>query len=85
MSKGYPDATAFDPHDHHYDAKSNPQTPQWYVVDVRFQRKLKHFVSLQELRQHPALNHMLLLRKGSRLSITPITAKEWQVILELGQ
>jgi predicted RNA-binding protein with PUA-like domain len=83
VSKGYADATAFDPNDPHYDPKSNPLTPQWYGVEVRLQQKFKRLISLEELKQHPALKNMLLLRKGSRLSITPVTAQEWNTILAL--
>jgi len=83
IKAGYPDQTAFNPEDHHYDPKSNPEHPRWYCVDVRLVRKFKRIITLAEIKQHLALHKMLLLQKGSRLSITPVTIKEWGVILAL--
>lgn len=81
--EGYPDFTAFDPKDPHYDPKSDPDAPRWYMVDVRFVRKLKRIISLQELKQHPKIADMPLLRRGNRLSVMPVTAAQWQYILDL--
>jgi predicted RNA-binding protein with PUA-like domain len=83
VKAGYPDVTAFNPKHHHYDIKSNPEKPSWYCVDVKLVRKFKRLISLTEIRNHPALQSMRLLQKGSRLSITPITPQEWKVILAL--
>jgi predicted RNA-binding protein with PUA-like domain len=83
VKAGYPDRTAFDPKNHHYDPKSDPTKPRWYCVDVKLIRKFKRFITLTELKQHPALAQMRLLQKGSRLSITPVTEKEWEIILQL--
>jgi predicted RNA-binding protein with PUA-like domain len=83
MSKGYPDNTAFDPEDHHYDPTSDPADPRWYCVDVKFKRKFKRVLSLDELRQHPELENMLVLKRGNRLSITPVIKQEWDCILKL--
>jgi predicted RNA-binding protein with PUA-like domain len=83
VKAGHPDTTAFDFKHHHYDIKSNPEQPTWYCVDVKLIRKFKRFITLTEIRQHPALRHMRLLQKGSRLSITPVTPAEWQAILAL--
>jgi predicted RNA-binding protein with PUA-like domain len=82
---GYPDPTAFDAKHHHYDADSDPQNPRWYVVDVRLQRRFKRVITLDELRVHAAtkLDGMLLLRRGNRLSITPVDAKHWKFIESL--
>lgn len=80
---GYPDTTAFDPDAKYYDPKSDPANPRWYRVDVKFVRKLKRTISLQELREHPNLQDMPLVRKGNRLSVMPVTAAEWQTILAL--
>jgi predicted RNA-binding protein with PUA-like domain len=81
--EAYPDHTAFDPDDAHYDPKSDPDDPRWYMVDVRLVRKLARIIPLTELKQHPALADMPLLRRGNRLSITPVTEAEWDYILGL--
>jgi predicted RNA-binding protein with PUA-like domain len=83
VSTGYPDFTALDPEEHHYDPKSTCDNPRWYMVDVKLKQKFPKIITLAELRQHPELHTMLLLRKGSRLSVTPITCKEWKIISEL--
>ena len=82
-SRGYPDPTAFDPDDKHHDPKSDPDQPRWYLVDVTFRRKLKRTITLAELKQHKALRGMQLLQKGNRLSVMPVTRKEWDAILAL--
>lgn len=83
VREGYPDPTAFDPQDKHYDPKSDPANPRWYQVDVRFKRKLKRVITLEALRRQPALQGMQLLRRGNRLSITPLTKAEFDAILSL--
>ena len=80
----YPDPTAFDPRDPHYDAKSRPDAPTWMMVDVRAVEKLPQFVTLDALRAEPGLADMQALRRGNRLSITPVTAAEWQLVRKLG-
>ena len=82
-SRGYPDPTAFDPDDKHYDSKSDSETPRWYLVDVRFKRKLKRTITLAELKEKKPLRRMQLLQKGNRLSVMPVTKKEWDYILGL--
>ena len=82
-TKAYPDATAFDPADKHYDPKSDPQNPRWWLVDVQFEHKFQRTIALQELRQHKQLATMLILRRGNRLSITPVTSTEWKFIVTL--
>jgi predicted RNA-binding protein with PUA-like domain len=81
--EGYPDATAFDPKDHHYDADSNKDAPRWYVVDVKLVRKLKRVITLDELRVHAdkKLKDFVLLRRGNRLSVLPVSQKDWDFIL----
>ena len=83
VSEGYPDATAFDPEDKHFDAKSNADNPRWFLVDVRFRRKFKRTITLTELREHKALENMKLLQRGNRLSVMPVTRKEWEYIIGL--
>ena len=81
--EGYPDHTAFDPECKYYDPKSDPDKPRWYMVDVRFRRKLKRTITLQELKQHPQLVEMPLLRKGNRLSVMPVDEADWDFVLTL--
>lgn len=83
--EAYPDHTAFDPDDKHYDPKSDPDKPRWYMVNVTFKEKFKDTVSLQELRENPAIEEMLILRKGNRLSITPVTAQEWKAVMSMAK
>jgi predicted RNA-binding protein with PUA-like domain len=79
-----PDPTQFAKgHDYH-DKKATPDKPIWYCVPVRYVQTLKRLVSLSELRQLPELSEMVLLRKGSRLSIQPLTEFEFSRISELG-
>lgn len=85
VTAGYPDTTAFDPHSQYYDPKSKRETPRWYRVDVKLVQQFQHIIPLTELKQIPELKHMRLLQKGSRLSITPVTAKEWEQIVMLAQ
>jgi predicted RNA-binding protein with PUA-like domain len=81
--EGYPDATAFDPKDHHYDADSKKDAPRWYVVDVKLVRKLKRVITLDELRKHAdkKLKDFVLLRRGNRLSVIPVSLKDWDFVL----
>jgi predicted RNA-binding protein with PUA-like domain len=83
--EAYPDTTAFDPRDKHYDPKSDPDRPRWYMVDVRFKRKLERTITLQELKPHAeeALKGLLLLRRGNRLSVMPVQEQHWDFILDL--
>lgn len=83
VKAGYPDFTAFDPKNHHYDPKSKPEKPLWYMVDVRFKQKFEDAIRLSDLRQNPRLSHMPLLQRGSRLSIMPVTPEEWQAVLRM--
>ena len=81
-SSAYPDHTQFDPQSHYFDPKASQENPRWMMVDIRALRKTR-LLSLAELRTHEALADMLVLQKGSRLSITPVTAAEWAVIMKL--
>lgn len=82
-SEPYPDPSAFNPEDDHYDPKSDPDNPRWYLVDVKYKRKLKRTITLQELKKQQALADMKLLQKGNRLSIMPVTKKQWDYIMKL--
>jgi predicted RNA-binding protein with PUA-like domain len=81
-STAYPDATQFDPASPYFDAASLPDAPRWLHVDVSFVAKTR-LMSLSELRGVPALADMVVLRRGNRLSITPVSPAEWAAILEL--
>jgi predicted RNA-binding protein with PUA-like domain len=82
---GYPDHTAFDEDDPHYDPDSDPQQPRWYMVDVQLQRKLARPITLTALREHAtgALKGLALLNRGNRLSVLPVSAAHWNFVLKL--
>lgn len=79
----YPDSTAFEAASPYYDPKSTAENPRWYMVDVRFVRKLKRPITLKELKSHGSLLDLPLLRRGNRLSVMPVTAHQWKYILSL--
>ena len=83
VREGYPDHTAFDPEEKYYDPKSDPDNPRWYMVDVQHQRKTKRVITLAELKEYRELEDCPLVRKGNRLSIMPLTGKQWNFILKL--
>jgi predicted RNA-binding protein with PUA-like domain len=78
----YPDHTAFDPENIHYDSKSDPKKPTWFMVDIEFVRGSRSLVTLERLKTIPALKDMLLLRHG-RLSVQPVTPRQWKIITAL--
>ena len=78
-STAYPDHSQFDKNSHYFDPKATQEQPRWVSVDVRGLKKTA-LLPLSELRQMPALEDMLLLKKGSRLSITPVTPAQWKAI-----
>jgi len=83
VREAYPDFTAFEANSKYFDPDSKPDNPRWFMVDVKFKLKFKRLLSLDELRQQSSLQDMLLLRKGNRLSIMPVTESQWQTILAL--
>ncbi len=84
VCEGYPDDTAFDPDDKHYDPKSDPASPRWYRVDVAYERDLERVISLRELKAHSeALDGFALVRRGNRLSVMPVAPEHWEYILGL--
>lgn len=80
VKEGYPDDTAWDLDSDHYDPKSTPENPRWYMVDVRLISKFPRIITLDEIKKNPKLKKMLITRKGNRLSITPLTSEEWETI-----
>ena len=85
VKEAYPDHTQFDPDSKYYDPKSSPEKPRWFYVDVKLEKKFKKMIPLEQLKQYPELENMLILRKGNRLSITPITQKEWDFVQNLAK
>ncbi len=82
VKEGYPGHTAFDPKDIHFDEKSDPEKPTWYMMDVRFVKACKQVILLDFLKKIPELKNMVLFR-NSRLSVQPVTKAEWDVICRL--
>ncbi|MFQ3587803.1 MAG: EVE domain-containing protein [Fimbriimonadaceae bacterium] len=85
VGPAYPDPTQFDPSSEYYDPKSDPANPRWLVRDVRFVRKYPRVIGLSELRSTPGLEEMLVLRRGQRLSIMPVTPEEWRIVRRLAE
>ena len=83
VREAYPDHTAFDPRDKHYDPKSTLESPRWFMVDIHLDREFEVPLTLTDLRDVKALKDMELLRKGSRLSVQPVRKREFDVILRL--
>src|SRR5688500_4496727 len=83
VRESYPDHTAWDKKDHHYDPTSTPENPRWFMVDIRLEQIFKQPLTLSQLRTIPALKNMELLRKGSRLSVQSVRKSEFDAILKL--
>ena len=83
--EAYPDHTAFDPQDKHFDPKSDPDNPRWFMVDVRFEQKFDRVISLRELKTYAELRlkGFPLVRRGNRLSVMPVDKSHWKFILSL--
>jgi predicted RNA-binding protein with PUA-like domain len=83
-SRPYPDPTQFEPEGDYWDPKATSEAPRWFLVDVAFKRKLRRTITLTELKDHPALgDDFALTRRGNRLSVLPVTAAQWQTILDM--
>jgi len=83
VKESYPDPTALDPQSDYYDPKSQSSTPRWFVVDVKLKKKLETPILLRQIKQNPTLQTMRLVQPGNRLSITPVSKKEWENILAM--
>ena len=84
VSDAYPDHTAFDPSSKYYDAGSKPVEPRWMMGDLRYRRKTKRLISLEEIKRHAdQLEGFPLIRRGNRLSIMPVDKAHWDLILAL--
>jgi Uncharacterized conserved protein len=84
VSEPYPDHTAWDPDSKYYDPESTPDDPRWFMVDIGFVEKFPRMVSLDEIKSHPELSEMVLVRR-SRLSVQPVTEREFEIIVSLAE
>lgn len=82
--EGYVDHYQFDKKSKYFDPKADPDNPRWFMVDVKYKKPFQHYVSLPELRENPALKDMLVIQRGQRLSIQPVSEKEWKAVLKMG-
>lgn len=85
VKEGYPDFTAFDPDDPHYDPKSKKDNPAWIMVDVKLIKKFSRLVPINEMRENKKLVNMQLLQRGNRLSVMPLTKTEFDTIVGMGE
>ncbi len=85
VTTAYPDSTQFDKKDKHYDPAGTPSEPRWDMVDIKYVRTFPKPLALDDLRRDPHLKSMVLLKKGSRLSVQPVTSDEWKHILRLAK
>jgi len=83
--EGYPDSFAFKKGHKYFDPKSDPENPTWYMVDIRFVEKFPGIIPLAELKAAKGLEKMVVVQKGSRLSVQPVTQKEHEIVLKLGR
>jgi predicted RNA-binding protein with PUA-like domain len=83
--ESYPDPAAFDKRSKHHDPQSDPAKPTWYVVDVDFVEKLPRFVPLAELRETKGLDGMVVLKRGVRLSVQPVSRKHFDLVVRMGR
>jgi predicted RNA-binding protein with PUA-like domain len=85
VREAYPDPTQFDRRSEYHDAKSTREAPRWFCVDVRLEQRIEPVITLPELREHSgdALREMVILERGNRLSVTPVSAAEWRCIVGL--
>lgn len=83
VKTGYPDHTAFDPKSKYYDSSCTLEKTKWYMVDVKFKKKFSETITLTDLKNNKALKDMVVVRKGNRLSISPVTEQEWNSILAM--
>jgi len=82
--ESYPDHFSWDRKSDYYDEKSSAENPRWFMVDIKFKKKFREIVPLEDLKKVKELESMLILRKGNRLSITPVTKKEFETIEKIG-
>ncbi len=81
---GYPDHYQFDPKHKYFDPKASEDNPRWYMVDIKAVKAFKRPLTLPELKQMPEIEDMMLVKKGSRLSVQPVSKAHWQFLTKLG-
>ena len=84
VREAYPDSTAWDPNDKHFDKRSTPDNPVWLMVDIKAEQEFAHPVTLPQIKANPNLQDMMVARRGMRLSIQPVTQQEWEEVVGLG-
>ncbi len=84
-AKAAPDETQFDKKSEYYDEKASKEKPRWFCTQIQYQKTFKNFLPLEGLRAEKALKDMVLLQRGSRLSVQPVTEKEFLTISKLGE
>ena len=85
VSAPYPDPTQFDPDSEYFDEKAAKDNPRWFLVDIKARKQFSQIVTLAKMKQTKGLENMVVLRKGNRLSITPVTKSEWDIVCKLGE
>ncbi|MCC7460705.1 MAG: EVE domain-containing protein [Proteobacteria bacterium] len=85
VKSGYPDDSQYDTKSKYYDSAATVEKPRWYLVDIQHQKTFKNPVFLKTLRETSKLSKMVLLQKGSRLSVQPVTEAEWNTILDMSK
>lgn len=84
VRSGYPDHTAWNPQSDHFDPRATPERPIWFMVDVQYLAHLPRSIDREELRCHPLLSRMEVMKKGNRLSVQPVSAEQWREVLLAG-
>lgn len=85
VKESYPDHFAFDKSHKYYDPKSDLANPAWYMMDIKAMKEFKEPITLAELKSEPVISNMLLLKRGTRLSVQPVRLKEWEYICNMGK
>jgi predicted RNA-binding protein with PUA-like domain len=85
VKEGYPDFTAFDPDNDHFDPKSKSDNPAWFMVDIKFLNKFNKPVTLEIIRNNAKLQSMKLIQRGNRLSVMPVTKEEFDEVIKLSK
>lgn len=85
VKEGYPDFTAFDPDEKHFDPKSSKDEPTWFMVDVKFEMKFDNPVTLKDIKANGKLKDMKLVQRGNRLSVMPVTKSEFNEIIKMSK
>lgn len=85
VREGYPDTSAFDPNSNYFDPDSTPDKPVWIMVDIKLVEKFPRLVTLQEIKENPALKDILLIKRGNRLSVFPVKEEEFNEIIRMSR